>query len=124
MTPITLHVFYLRLAAVRRNTEDEHAQVFARVNGNLMALNSENFQIDDDGTLLINGARLSAESPVIAATPLNDRELAELDLLLSNLRRFLGSPGDWGHDTRLGRLTTFLCHLDQDLHKPAMEQDA
>ncbi|BBL70357.1 hypothetical protein [Methylogaea oryzae] len=57
MKPVTLHMLLLRLAGIRRNTDDgddlESEPMAAEIDGRRIVLTTENFQVDDDGTLLI-----------------------------------------------------------------------
>lgn len=39
----------------------------------------------------------------LSASPLSDREREILLLRLDDLVRFLGAPGDWGYQSKLGR---------------------
>ena len=54
-------------------------------------------------------------STLLAATPLTDREVLELDMRLAGLARFLGAPGDWGYGTKLGTFSLDVIRLLADL---------
>ncbi len=51
----------------------------------------------------------------LVAHPLNDAERGKLLLRLDDLLKFLGSPGDWGYDTKLGVITQTLIALRRDV---------
>ncbi|HHV47712.1 MAG TPA: hypothetical protein GXX56_01910 [Rhodocyclaceae bacterium] len=51
----------------------------------------------------------------LCASPLGFEEKIRLDENLKPLLAFLGSPGDWGYETQLGRLTACLDELRRTL---------
>lgn len=55
----------------------------------------------------------------LAACPLSGRErdtvLGHLDLLL----RYLGAPGDWGYESKLGQMTIRLAELRNEIVRSA-----
>lgn len=60
----------------------------------------------------------------LCGTPLSAREAVKLDTLLSDLQRFLGSPGDWGYNTKLGDLTQAVFAVRHDVQKALEVKDA
>lgn len=53
----------------------------------------------------------------LCASPLSRDEAVRLETNMMPLLRFLGSPGDWGYDTKLGRLTIALDGLRREVAK-------
>ena len=53
----------------------------------------------------------------LCASPLSRDEAVRLETNMMPLLRFLGSPGDWGYDTKLGRLTIALSGLRAEIAK-------
>ena len=47
----------------------------------------------------------------LCSSPLSRDEAIRLHENMMPLLRFLGSPGDWGYETKLGRLTIALSNL-------------
>ena len=55
-----------------------------------------------------------SEMPLVAC-PLSEVEKARLLAYLEPLLRHLGAPGDWGYETKLGRMTIRLSELRNDI---------
>jgi len=55
-----------------------------------------------------------SEMPLVGS-PLSEVEKARLLAHLEPLLRFLGAPGDWGYETKLGQMTIRLRELNNDL---------
>lgn len=55
-----------------------------------------------------------SEMPLVAC-PLSDVERDTLLAHLEPLLRYLGAPGDWGYETKLGRITIRLYELRNDI---------
>lgn len=55
MRPITLEMLAIRLASVRKAVGNDQQPVTAVINGREVGLSVTNFQIDDQGRLLISG---------------------------------------------------------------------
>ena len=53
----------------------------------------------------------------LVAHPLNERERTTLVMRLDDLLKFLGAPGDWGYETKLGVMTQQLIALRRDIAK-------
>lgn len=53
----------------------------------------------------------------LCTSPLTAEEARRLQDNLEPLMRFLGSPGDWGYQTKLGRLTCVLLDLRAEITK-------
>lgn len=53
----------------------------------------------------------------LCSSPLSMDEAIRLHENMMPLLRFLGSPGDWGYQTKLGRLTIALSVLRSDVEK-------
>lgn len=53
----------------------------------------------------------------LAACPLSYDETVKLEGNLMPLLRYLGSPGDWGYGTKLGRLTEVLHGLRAEIRQ-------
>lgn len=51
----------------------------------------------------------------LCALPLSRDEAVRLETNLMPLLRYLGSPGDWGYETKLGRLTIALSGLRAEI---------
>lgn len=51
----------------------------------------------------------------LCETPLSRDEAIRLEACLMPLVRFLNAPGDWGYETKLGRLTQELHGLRADI---------
>ncbi|WP_418648856.1 hypothetical protein ACNQFN_11350 [Thauera butanivorans] len=70
---------------------------------------------------LANAARLNERRSKafkdlpLCSSALTAEERIRLDENLKSLLSFLGSPGDWGYDTQLGRLTILLDGLRRDI---------
>lgn len=59
----------------------------------------------------------------LCSSALTAEERIRLDENLKPLQRFLNSPGDWGYDTQLGRLTILLDGLRRDIWTTATQED-
>jgi len=59
----------------------------------------------------------------LCSSALTAEERIRLDENLKPLQRFLGSPGDWGYDTQLGRLTIVLDGLRRDIWTSAVRPE-
>lgn len=55
-----------------------------------------------------------SEMPLVAH-PLSDVEKARLLACLEPLLHYLGAPGDWGYETKLGRMTISLIELRNEI---------
>jgi hypothetical protein len=53
----------------------------------------------------------------LCTSPLSVEEAQRLQDNLEPLLRFLGSPGDWGYQSKLGRLTCVLLDLRAEITK-------
>ncbi len=51
----------------------------------------------------------------IAACPLSDVERGKLLAYLQMLLQFLGAPGDWGYESKLGQMTIRLTELQSEI---------
>ncbi len=51
----------------------------------------------------------------IAACPLSDGERARMLMHLDQLLRYLGAPGDWGYESKLGLMTIRLSELRNEI---------
>ena len=58
----------------------------------------------------------------LCMSPLNVEERARLDENLKSLLRFLGSPGGWGYETKLGRLAVVLDDVRRELWFPVTRE--
>lgn len=54
----------------------------------------------------------------LSVQPLSAEETNNLLLLLTPLRKFLGSPGDWGYGTKLADLTIDVARICTKLENP------
>lgn len=54
---------------------------------------------------------------------LRAREQIILLMRLDDLLKFLGAPGDWGYNTKLGMMTLRLIELRQQIAKAALHCD-
>lgn len=59
----------------------------------------------------------------LCSSPLSAEERIRLNENLKPLLGFLGSPGDWGYETRLGRLTIVLGDLRREIWGSAARQE-
>jgi len=59
----------------------------------------------------------------LCTSPLSRDEAIRLHENLTPLLRFLGAPGDWGYETKLGRLTIVLGNLRAEVSR-ARDGDA
>ena len=55
----------------------------------------------------------------LCSSPLSSTEALQLESNLMPLLRYLGSPGDWGYETKLGRLTILLLELRVEIRQAA-----
>ena len=55
----------------------------------------------------------------LCASPLSMDEVIQLESNIMPLLRYLGSPGDWGYGTKLGRLTEVLHGLRSEIRQAA-----
>lgn len=53
----------------------------------------------------------------LCSSPLSPEEAIRLSENLKTLLRFLSAPGDWGHETKLGKLTIVLRDLLAELNQ-------
>ena len=60
----------------------------------------------------------------LVAHPLNERERSTLLLRLDDLLKFLGAPGDWGYESKLGVMTQQLLALRREIAKSPTEREA
>ena len=56
-------------------------------------------------------ANINYNNLPLCSSPLSRAETIRLTENMMPLLRFLGSPGDWGYDTKLGQLTIALGNL-------------
>ena len=56
----------------------------------------------------------------LCSSQLSAEERIRLDENLKPLLRFLGAPGDWGYETKLGRLTSVLDSLRREIWTSAV----
>lgn len=57
----------------------------------------------------------------LSSSPLSKEEVLRLEANLMPLLRYLGAPGDWGYETKLGRLTQVLHGLRSDIRKASLQ---
>lgn len=60
----------------------------------------------------------------LCSSPLSRDEVIRLEDNMMPLLRYLGSPGDWGYETKLGRLTQVLHGLRADIRKASLQAEA
>jgi len=53
----------------------------------------------------------------LCRSPLSRDEAIRLECNMTPLMRFLGSPGDWGYQSKLGQLTKLLAELHGEVAK-------
>jgi hypothetical protein len=77
---------------------------------------------------LVAALRIAAEQPKafkelpMCSSMLSQEERIRLDEHLKSLLGFLGSPGDWGYETQLGRLAVVLAELRRDIWTTAVAE--
>ena len=55
----------------------------------------------------------------ITNSPLSDLERGKLLALLDSLLYYLGAPGDWGYESKLGQMTIRLSELRNEIVRSA-----
>lgn len=84
--------------------------------------------LEERDQLVAASSRSAAEQPKafkelpMCSSPLKPEERIRLDEHLKSLLGFLGSPGDWGYETQLGRLTVVLAELRRDIWTTAVAE--
>ena len=58
----------------------------------------------------------------LSSSPLSHDEAVKIETLLDPLLRYLGSPGDWGYETKLGLMTLELKRLRSEIRSQASNE--